>query len=193
MDRHHTAGLAFTLTDQGQRRQGALADRPQSALRKLAFSLLTVVQRSPFIPGRIRAKLLRLAGYDVSSETFVSQGVFFSGRRLKTEGMVSINAGAHINADAEITIGAGTRIACRVMLITSTHKVGGPDQRAGQTVWSPIRIGRGCWIGAGATVLPGVSVAPGCVIAAGAVVAADTRADGLYAGVPARRIKDLSA
>lgn len=160
---------------------------------RLAFSLIAVAQRSQFISGRLRAKLLRLAGYDVSQDTFVSQGVFFSGRRLKTEGMVSINAGAHINADAEVNIGSGTRIACRVMLITSTHTVDGPNQRAGETVWLPIRIGRGCWIGAGAIVLPGVSIAPGCVIAAGAVVASDTRADGLYAGVPARRIKTLAA
>jgi acetyltransferase-like isoleucine patch superfamily enzyme len=40
-------------------------------------------------------------------------------------------------------------------------------------------------------VLPGVTVAAGCVTAAGAVVAADTEPDGLYAGVPATRIRDL--
>nr|WP_246078761.1 DapH/DapD/GlmU-related protein [Modestobacter excelsi] len=53
-------------------------------------------------------------------------------------------------------------------------------------------IGRGSWIGAAATVLPGVTVAPGCVIAAGAVVTRDTQPDGLYVGVPARRIRSLA-
>jgi len=38
---------------------------------------------------------------------------------------------------------------------------------------------------------PGVSIAPGGVIGAGAVAASDTEPDGLYVGVPARRIKDL--
>lgn len=52
-------------------------------------------------------------------------------------------------------------------------------------------VGDGCWIGANATILPGVTVAPGCVIAAGAVVTKDTEPDGLYAGVPARRVRDL--
>lgn len=32
---------------------------------------------------------------------------------------------------------------------------------------------------------------PGCVIAAGAVVTRDAEPDGLYAGVPARRIRSL--
>jgi maltose O-acetyltransferase len=40
-------------------------------------------------------------------------------------------------------------------------------------------------------VLPGVTVGDGCVIAAGAVVNADCQPDGLYAGVPARRVRDL--
>ena len=42
-----------------------------------------------------------------------------------------------------------------------------------------------------AIILPGVTIAEGCVIAAGAVVNKSTEPDGLYAGVPARRVKDL--
>lgn len=42
-----------------------------------------------------------------------------------------------------------------------------------------------------AMLLPGVTVGKGCVVAAGAVVAADCAPNGLYGGVPARRIKDL--
>ncbi|WP_372495087.1 acyltransferase [Nocardioides pinisoli] len=49
----------------------------------------------------------------------------------------------------------------------------------------------GAWIGAAVTVLPGVTIGPGCVVAAGSVVTADCQANGLYAGVPARRIRDL--
>ena len=37
----------------------------------------------------------------------------------------------------------------------------------------------------------GVTVGDGCVLAAGAVVTGDCEPDGLYAGVPARRVKDL--
>ncbi|WP_447643573.1 acyltransferase [Nocardioides zeae] len=54
-----------------------------------------------------------------------------------------------------------------------------------------MEIGNGAWIGARALILPGVSVSEGCVIAAGAVVNRNTEPHGLYAGVPARRIRDL--
>ena len=47
------------------------------------------------------------------------------------------------------------------------------------------------WLGARVVVLPGVQVAPGCIVGAGAVVTRDTEPDGVYVGVPARRIRDL--
>ncbi|MBT9292015.1 DapH/DapD/GlmU-related protein [Prosthecodimorpha staleyi] len=50
------------------------------------------------------------------------------------------------------------------------------------------RIGRGSFVGLNATVRDGIAIAPGCVIGAGAVVVADTEPDGIYAGVPARRL-----
>ena len=40
--------------------------------------------------------------------------------------------------------------------------------------------------------MPGVTVGSGCIIAAGAVLTADCSPDGIYAGVPAKRIKDLA-
>jgi maltose O-acetyltransferase len=41
-------------------------------------------------------------------------------------------------------------------------------------------------------VLDGVTIGAGCVIAAGAVVTRDCEPDGLYAGVPAVRKRDLT-
>lgn len=48
-----------------------------------------------------------------------------------------------------------------------------------------------CFVGLNATIRDGVRLAEGSFIAAGAVVAEDTEPDGLYVGVPARRVKDL--
>jgi maltose O-acetyltransferase len=39
--------------------------------------------------------------------------------------------------------------------------------------------------------LPGVTVGDGCVIAAGSVVTGDCEPHGVYAGVPAKRVRDL--
>jgi maltose O-acetyltransferase len=55
----------------------------------------------------------------------------------------------------------------------------------------PVTVGDGCWLGACCIILPGVAIASGCIIAAGAVVSKSTEENGLYAGVPARRIRSL--
>lgn len=52
-----------------------------------------------------------------------------------------------------------------------------------------VRIGRGVLLGSGASVLPGKRVGDGVVIGSGAVVVDDLTEPGVYAGVPARRIK----
>lgn len=140
---------------------------------------------------RLRARIAALQGHRISRETAFAPGVFLDGTMLVTEGTVSINTRSFINATAPIRIEDGVRIGCEVSLITTTHKLGGSDVRAGDVVYRPITIGRGTWVGARATVLPGVTIAPGCVIAAGAVVTESTEPNGLYAGVPAKRVRDF--
>lgn len=51
-------------------------------------------------------------------------------------------------------------------------------------------IGNGAWIGANVTILKGVHVGAGAVIAAGSVVLRDIEPYTVYAGVPARKIKN---
>ncbi|WP_460723110.1 acyltransferase [Microbacterium aureliae] len=76
-------------------------------------------------------------------------------------------------------------------VVTSSHRIGGPDQRAGAHEFAPVTISDGSWIGANVTILPGVTIEEGVVVAAGAVVTKDCRANTLYAGVPARAIRPL--
>jgi sugar O-acyltransferase (sialic acid O-acetyltransferase NeuD family) len=52
-----------------------------------------------------------------------------------------------------------------------------------------VRIGRRVLVGAGAQLLPGVRVCDDVVIGAGAVVLANIEVPGVYAGVPARRVR----
>ena len=47
------------------------------------------------------------------------------------------------------------------------------------------------WIGAGAVIMPGVTIEKNCIIGAGAVVLRDTEPYSIYAGVPAKKIRDL--
>jgi acetyltransferase-like isoleucine patch superfamily enzyme len=106
---------------------------------------------------------------------------------------VFVNWDCYFDLSAPVTIGSNTRVADHVRIVTSTHSIGSKSRRAGEARALPVTIKSGSWIGSGCTVLPGVTVESGCIIAAGAVVAASTRANGLYAGVPARRMRDLPA
>lgn len=51
-------------------------------------------------------------------------------------------------------------------------------------------IGNDVWIGYGATILSGVKISDGCIIAAGALVTKDTEPYSIYAGIPAKKIKE---
>jgi acetyltransferase-like isoleucine patch superfamily enzyme len=77
------------------------------------------------------------------------------------------------------------------MLLTTGHDLGPHEQRAGELTAAPIVVGDGAWIGARSVVLPGITVGPGAVVAAGSVVTTDCEPDGLYAGVPAVRKREL--
>ena len=94
--------------------------------------------------------------------------------------------------EAIITIGENSWIGCNVSFVCITHEIDKREKRAGKPIFKPIKVGNGCWIGADVTILPGVSIADGCIVGAGAVVTRSTQPDGLYAGNPAKRIKDLS-
>ena len=54
----------------------------------------------------------------------------------------------------------------------------------------PITLEEDIWVAANVTITANTRIARGCVIGANAVVTRDTQPMGLYAGVPARRIRD---
>jgi maltose O-acetyltransferase len=142
------------------------------------------------MPRTVRWAIHRACGLDIRTRAVASGCSFFSPGVSIARGTY-VNVGCLFDASAPITIGAGCSFGPQVSLITSTHAVGPAHQRAGDLTARPITIGAGTWIGARATVLPGVTIAPGCIIAAGAVVADDCAANGIYAGVPAKRIRVL--
>jgi maltose O-acetyltransferase len=117
---------------------------------------------------------------------------WYGGRDVTIGRDTTINYGVFFDTSARVSIGRRCDVGMQVMFCTGTHDFGVSDRRAGQSVSRPIVVEDGVWIGARAIVLPGVTIGRGCVIAAGAVVATSCEPDGLYAGIPARRIRDLS-
>lgn len=90
----------------------------------------------------------------------------------------------------QVTIGADCFIGHGVMFINDRFSHGGPA-RGDRTLWLDTRIGDRVSIGSNATILP-VDLCAGTVIGAGAVVTKDTRVAGVYAGNPARLIRELA-
>ena len=54
----------------------------------------------------------------------------------------------------------------------------------------PITLEEDVWVAANCTIIANTQIAKGCVIAANAVVTKDTEPMGIYAGVPAKRIRN---
>lgn len=104
----------------------------------------------------------------------------------------SIGANSYIGCSGKIVIGNYVMIGPHCTMIAENHnfsKTDIPMQKQG-VVNKGIKIKDDVWIGANVTILDGITIETGCVLAAGAVVTKSTEPNGIYAGVPARRIKE---
>lgn len=147
---------------------------------------------SGLIPRDVRSALYKFSGFKIDGRANIYPGVRFRSTRVSIGRQVMINEGVHFDNVDNVFIGDCVSIGHQVLFITSTHDAGEDSARAGRVMTEPISIEAGCWVGARVTVLPGVVIRKGCVIAAGAVVVHDTDPHGLYAGIPATRIRDLT-
>lgn len=55
----------------------------------------------------------------------------------------------------------------------------------------PLYIKSGCFFGDASIIMGGITIAENCIIGAGAFVNKDTEPNGVYVGLPARRIRDV--
>jgi maltose O-acetyltransferase len=152
--------------------------------------LVNGIAASPAIDQRIRGRILRRAGID-AGKALVESGCFFFGADVHLGDYAWINHGCYFDARDRITIGSRCSIAMEVMFCTSTHEHGDESKRAGTYRTAPVSVGDGTWIGTRTVLLPGATIGAGCVVAAGSVVRNELEPNGLYAGNPAARIRDL--
>lgn len=88
-----------------------------------------------------------------------------------------------------VTIGNDCFIGHGVMFINDLFDDGGPAA-GDQIKWKSTTIGDHVSIGSNATILP-VSISNRTIIGAGSVVTKDIEEPGVYAGNPAKKIRDL--
>ena len=154
------------------------------------WDLVTAAVSPRLVPAQLRRAVLRVFCDDIGAARILG-GLRINNRHLVVGDNVFINEDALIDCNARVVIEDGVAIGPRCSFITSGHLVGPPEMRRRAIAYGEIRVGRGSWLATNVTVLPGVTIGEGCVIAAGAVVRSDCEPNGLYAGVPATRVKDL--
>ncbi|WP_139178725.1 DapH/DapD/GlmU-related protein [Curtobacterium sp. MCBA15_005] len=93
---------------------------------------------------------------------------------------------------APVTIGANTAIGMQVLIMTSHHEIDAEGRWSDVATGRPVVVEEHVWIGGRATILPGAHIEHDVVVAAGAVVVGRLAAHGVYAGVPAKRIRELT-
>ncbi len=159
---------------------------------RLRQTVTDIISNTRLIAGQRRPALLRLTGHKSIGKTYINPMCTFAGFGTRIGDGSFVNYGSYFDDSAPVTIGKNVGIGPLCTFLTGSHHLGPADHRiSGGGKHQPITVEDGCWIGGRVTVLPGVTIGRGCVIAAGAVVTKDCAPNGLYAGVPARRIKDL--
>lgn len=150
---------------------------------------------SDIFPNSFRILVLKMLGVNIGRNFVVKKFNHIDGFNISIGDNSLINRGAFIHTngsdEAKILIGSQVQIAPNVCFLCTTHKMGLENRRASTIEWGGITVEDGVWIGANVTILPNVIISKGCVIAAGSVVTKNTEPNGLYAGVPAVRKKDL--
>lgn len=159
------------------------------ALRGLYFNQIV---GSFFVPQILRKYLYRAGG--IRTDSFMlAPHCRIEGRagNISIGGGTYMNVGCYLEAVGRIDIGKECAIGMQAMFVTSDHPRHANGSWDSQATGRSIVVGDRVWIGARASILPGVSIANDVIIAAGAVVTRDCPRAGLYAGVPARRIRHI--
>ena len=144
---------------------------------------------SPLVPAVARGLFISLWGASVERTAVLMPDVQLGGKNITVGAMTFVNKGVFI--DDHVRMGQWVQVGHRVTIISTSHHIEGQDHRGGAVYTSAVTIDDGTGLGANVTVLPGVHIGAGCVVGAGAVVIQDCAPNGLYVGVPARRVKDL--
>lgn len=111
------------------------------------------------------------------------------GKNITVGRNVFLNTGCSFQDRGGIVIGDNTFLGMNVTIATLNH--GRSIEERGITYPKPVHIGNDVWIGSSVTVVPGVSIGNNSIIGAGSVVTRNIPANSVYAGVPARLIREI--
>jgi putative colanic acid biosynthesis acetyltransferase WcaF len=159
-------------------------------LRRAFWGFVCVVffRTSPRPLHAWRAFLLRCFGAKLGKNCHIYGGArIWAPWNLTCDDQATISDEAVIYNPAPVALGSHAIISQQAYLCGATHDYEDPKF---PLVASSIFIGSYAWICARATVQPGVNVGEGAVLALGSVATRDLKSWTVYAGAPARRVKE---
>jgi len=159
--------------------------------------ILELLLRLVIVP-QWRACLLRMLGSQVGRNVRIYEIRLFNlsdgFRNLVIEDNVHVGTGCLFDLKGLLTIRRGTTISPGVTVITHND----PGQYHDSPICSEfepgakgVEIGPDCWIGTNSTILAGSQIGGKTVIGAGSLVRGHMEGKAIYAGVPARKVRDL--
>ena len=144
------------------------------------------------------AKVIQAERITLGDSVIIDDFAFImAGAGLQIGSFVHIATHAGIAGAGEVTMGDFSCISGGSRIYTSnddylggslTNSAVPPKYRTVDT--APVHLGKHVLIGATSVVLPGVTIGEGAVVGANSLVKSDLEPWGVYAGTPARRIKD---
>ena len=138
----------------------------------------------------IRATLSQMTKTEIDASLHINLPFFCDfGRHIRIGKNVFINTACVFTDLGGIIIEDNVLIAPNVKIISVNHEIN-PKTRRG-VILNPVQIKKNAWIGAGAIILPGVTIGENSIVAAGAVVNKNVPDGVIFAGVPAKKIRDI--
>ncbi|WP_312562884.1 acyltransferase [Anaerospora sp.] len=159
-------------------------------LQKIYIGKSTIINQTAIVDLRYGGEI------EIGENCKIDHGAMLlsHGGRIKIGNFCSINPYCIVYGHGGLTIGNKVMIATHTVIIPSNHNYADRDTfiyNQGETS-KGIIIEDDVWIGAGCKILDGITIKQGSVIAAGAVVSRSTEQYGVYAGIPAKKIKERS-
>lgn len=135
-----------------------------------------------------RAMLLRLFGARLGPGChFYPKGKIWAPWNLICEDCVCLGDDAELYNPSPLYMDSHCIVSQGAYICGATHEYNDP---AFTLVHFPMRLGAYSWICARAIVNPGVNVGRGAILALGSIATRDLEPFGVYAGVPARKVKE---
>ena len=166
--------------------QYTLANRVRRQLWSICWIFL--YRSSPRIAHGWRAWLLRCFGAKLGPHCrFYPASRIWAPWNLTCEDTVMVADGAELYNPAPMVLASHAIVSQGAYLCGATHDYNDPNF---PVVSFPMRLGKFSWVAARACVSPGVNLGDGAILGLASVATKDLELWSIYAGIPARKIKD---